>query len=581
MKISIYFLSLSIIATTCLDVFAQMVTRGPYLQNPTSASIVVMWRTDSTDIGKVKYGTDLSNLDNEVNESWATMNHSVKLTGLQPFTKYFYSIGNDTQTLSGPDSAHHFITSPVPGTEQPIRVWAIGDFGKNNTPQRLVRDSYVDYTTDHHTDVWLWLGDNTYDTGTDTEYQDKVFDSINAYHEVMKYIPFMPCPGNHDYGEVCPLDINTLSPCVQDPITHSGPYVDMIDVPTTGEAGGVPSNSKLYFSFDYGNVRFISLNSELGSSVPEYNYIGADFNSLIPAIPGSAADAENSPMMQWLKADLEDAKAKKRDWIIAYWHQVPHSKGSHDSDNFWELYMKAMRENYTPVLEEYGVDLIICGHSHVYERSYLMKGHYGTSGMWDASTMLIDGSSGNDDKGEPYVKKTYGPKANEGTVYLTVGNSGNNEGDPYFEEDSLDFMYFWYGGSNEVGSMILDIHGKRLDAKYLKYDGTIIDEFTMLKEDSATSVNEISGNIFDLKVAPNPFQENAIITYTLDNQYNISIKAYDLGGKQVAKLFEGMQSPGKHTFILDGNTLGQERGVYIIRMEHGEQIFSEKVVKFR
>jgi 3',5'-cyclic AMP phosphodiesterase CpdA len=83
-------------------------------------------------------------------------------------------------------------------------------------------------------------------------------------------------------------------------------------------------------------------------------------------------------MLTWLKADLE---ANSRDWLIAFWHSPPYTKGSHDSDNLFDNLgnMTEMRENAVRVLESYGVDLVMCGHSHIYERSYLINGHYGFS----------------------------------------------------------------------------------------------------------------------------------------------------------------------------------------------------------
>jgi hypothetical protein len=36
-----------------------------------------------------------------------------------------------------------------------------------------------------------------------------------------------------------------------------------------------------------------------------------------------------------------------------------------------------MRQYAAPILERYGVDLVLSGHSHNYERSYLLDGHYG------------------------------------------------------------------------------------------------------------------------------------------------------------------------------------------------------------
>ena len=38
-----------------------------------------------------------------------------------------------------------------------------------------------------------------------------------------------------------------------------------------------------------------------------------------------------------------------------------------------------MRENALPILESYGVDIVLSGHSHSYERSFLLDGHYGKS----------------------------------------------------------------------------------------------------------------------------------------------------------------------------------------------------------
>ena len=56
--------------------------------------------------------------------------------------------------------------------------------------------------------------------------------------------------------------------------------------------------------------------------------------------------------------------------MIAYWHQPPYTKGTHDSDT--EIMCIEMRQNIMPILEQYGVDLVLNGHSHGYERSYLI-----------------------------------------------------------------------------------------------------------------------------------------------------------------------------------------------------------------
>ena len=93
-------------------------------------------------------------------------------------------------------------------------------------------------------------------------------------------------------------------------------------------------------------------------------------------------------MMTWLEQDLA---ATAQDWIVAFWHHPPYSKGGHDSDV--EVELLQMRENAVPILDDYGVDLTLTGHSHSYERSFLIDGHYGDSATFSGS-MKIDGGDG-------------------------------------------------------------------------------------------------------------------------------------------------------------------------------------------
>ena len=95
-------------------------------------------------------------------------------------------------------------------------------------------------------------------------------------------------------------------------------------------------------------------------------------------------------MMTWLAADLADTTAN---WIVAFFHHPPYTKGSHDSDTDVELV--EMRENALPILEQGGVDLVLTGHSHSYERSFLIDGHYGVSSTFTAA-MKKDAGSGRD-----------------------------------------------------------------------------------------------------------------------------------------------------------------------------------------
>src|SRR6185503_18695681 len=99
----------------------------------------------------------------------------------------------------------------------------------------------------------------------------------------------------------------------------------------------------------------------------------------------------SGPMANWLRADLE---ANSNTWVVVYFHHPPYTKGSHDSDNNGaDFELVEMREKILPILEAYGVDLVLSGHSHIYERSHLLKGHYGYSTNLEPS-MILDGNGG-------------------------------------------------------------------------------------------------------------------------------------------------------------------------------------------
>lgn len=435
---------------------SQNIIRGPYMQSPTHQSIKLMWRTDVNSSSKVWYGVDSTNLNQEVNIGNNVKDHIVELTGLSASTTYYYAVGTTSSILSTVNGMHRFKTHPLPGTDVPVRVWAIGDFGRNSTGQVDVKQSYFEYTGDRETDVWLWLGDNAYNDGKDSEYQSKVF-TVTNFSDAFSHMPFWPSPGNHDYNEVWAESTLFGIPYANIPFSqHEGPYFDMVEVPKYGEAGGFSSQHEVFYSFDYGDVHFLSLNSE----VYDYTQTFTGINQ----------------MKAWIESDLQQNTAK---FTVAYFHQPPYSKGSHDSDDIQELVMKAMREKILPTLENYDIDLVVCGHSHVFERSALIKGHYGNSSSLDASTMLLNNSNGNFAQGNAYLKDGLNSTP-EGTVYVVCGNSGSSENAPSLNHP---VMKYTHGGSGAMGSFIIDVKKNRLDGRYLKSDGTIGDQFTILKKD--------------------------------------------------------------------------------------------------
>ena len=541
-------------------VTAQTVLRGPYLQFPTSNSMKLLWRTDTETASRVYYGASLATVMDNYVDGAPAVDHNVSITGLDPFTEYYYAVSDGSSVLAGADEDHKFKTSPEIGTVQPIDVWAIGDFGKGNSKQVQVKEAYLDYIGDEMPDMWLWLGDNAYPDGTDEEYTETVFEPTYGYPELLTRVPFMPTPGNHDYLSVYNLITGA------DPTTHDGPYYDVVDVPTNGEIGGVPSGYELYYSFDYGNVHFMSLNSEIGSPLNEM----WDWTGVSPFY-----SFDGSPFIDWIHADLQ---ANDKPWVVAFIHQPPHTDGSHESGTFYEVFMEAVRENICPVLESYGVDLLIAGHSHVYERSYLVNGFFGLPNDFNASQHIVDGSSGNPATGESYIKYKDGPNQNLGTMYIVQGNSGSSESDAGLEHP---VMYAGHGCDTCCGSTMLHFNGDTMSGKYLTKDGEILDEWAIVKQSDPNSSIE-DGTAFPvsgIQVYPNPFNEETTVQFEVYEKLWANVEIIDLKGKILYELDEGKMTPGTKKYTINAADLGLAKGAYLIRVITDKRPAIARIIK--
>jgi tetratricopeptide (TPR) repeat protein len=507
-----------------------LVTRGPYLQLGTPTSVVVRWRTDTASDSRVAYGTAVGYLDTFVDDATLTTEHVVPVAGLSPDTKYFYSVGTTAGPLAGDDDTTFVLTPPLAGTAKPTRAWVIGDAGTATAAQAAVRDAYVGYTGSRHTDLWLMLGDNAYSTGTDAEYQNGVF---NVYPAMLRKSVVWPTRGNHD-------------------AIHAGgnnDYYDIFTMPTAAQAGGVASGTEAYYSYDYGNVHFVCLDSE-----------GSD------RTPGG-------PMMTWLRSDVS---ATTRDWVVAYWHHPPYTKGSHDSDNAGDSggRMRDMRQNALPILDSLGVDLVLTGHSHSYERSLLLDGHYGLSGTL-VPAMVVDGGDGREGGDGAYGKLTLGRGPHEGTVYAVAGSSGQISG------GTLDHPAMFVS-LNVLGSMVLDFDGSRLDARFLNSTGAVEDSFTVIKGPPVGVGHTGPGGVALLLEAPrpNPFAAATRVSFTLPRAGYARLSIHDVSGRLVADLLARSMDGGPHSVVWDGRDGRGARvppGVYFARLEAADASRTRKI----
>lgn len=558
------------------------VARGPYLNMPNQNSIVVRWRSSQSVVGRVRYGLTPENLDQFTDESSPQTDHVVRLTGLTPYTRYYYSVGSPADTLT-PQAAettsylpgapaplatdYTFRTSPLPGTAVDTRVWIIGDCGRGSQTQADARNAYSTFTGSRIPDLNLQMGDNAYESGTDAEYQTGYF---NIYQNSFRKMPQWSTLGNHDASDD---DTNPNS---------NHPYFDMFTFPAAGECGGVASGTEHYYSFDYGNIHFICLDSQASVKTVDN-----------PATPNTN---EDGPMATWLRQDLASTTAT---WIIAFWHHAPYSKGSADSDNASEAI--EMRSDFNPILENGGVDLVFCGHSHNYERSVLLDGHYSNSG--NLTTAMKKNSGNGSSSGFTtsnggkirnaangftatatvngavippdgvYKKPLTGPRDHFGAVYNTAGMSGSTDSSPIDHPA----MYISY---NQVGTVNLDINGNTLTSTFIQADGSKPDNFTIVKQGAADTDGDGISDEYEIANGLDRYSDDALgsggdsdgLSNLLEFAFGLNPNVNDSAAAQVNVPGLALNQRGTPTLYYPSNPSGTDfEAVFIRRTKATEE----------
>jgi hypothetical protein len=409
--------------------------------------IIVRWRTDaSAQKCRLRYGDGPEALDRIVParrvptpfagvQDWAAV-----VEGLEPSRRYSYEVEASSAILAGADDAHSFRTAPPRGRATPVRFWVLGDCGTNRVdtgnPGKAVaaRNGFRRFNRGRGPlDGILLLGDNAYSHGTDSQYQTALF---AVYHHELRQVPVWPCIGNHELTD---------------------DYFGIFTVPEKGEAGGVPSRCPNYYSFDYAHLHFTIL--DLWKT--EWRDRAA-------------------PQRQWLERDLASTR---QDWVIVVNHFPPYCDGKYESDH--NQYLAEVREQILPVLDRHGVDLLLAGHDHTYQRSYLLDGHYGPRDTFDARRHC---KALGDGRAQPLVKG-HGPHS--GLIVVVTGTAGAEQtadpSDPHGNRLNHPAMVpLPHGdqagrGVRRLGTFLLEADGLTLTGTQVDHHGEVVERFALRK----------------------------------------------------------------------------------------------------
>jgi len=391
--------------------------RGPYLQKLNANGVVIRWQTEQPLATSLQLQEQIVRHDIEL-----TTRHRVELQNLQPATTYHYSI-NASKT-----DQYTFTTPPAADQQQTVRLWVLGDPGTNSQLHQAARTAGQQWLAKNARsnrpllDIWLTTGDNAYTSGRNAEFQQAIFE---PYQDWLSRFNLTAVMGNHDMRRRA--------------------YPRIFEFPAAAEQGGVASGSQYYYSMDQGPLHLIVLDSAW---------------SLLN---------DRTAMLEWLEQDLQ---ANTRPWLMAVFHHAPYSKGSHDSDDDWgsDRRIGMVRQYILPLLERHNVDLVVAGHSHVYERSHLLDGHYGKSNTF-TDEMIVSPSHAIVDN----FSKQPDCQHNCGAIYQVLGSTAE------LRPGALDHPAMPVG-LNQSGTLIIDIDAGCLSSRFLNTKGQLADQFIISKQ---------------------------------------------------------------------------------------------------
>ncbi len=321
--------------------------------------------------------------------------YHARIGSLEPDCCYGYEVLHD----GAPPVHGTFRTAPL-GRSGPFRFTSFGDHaipapqGSGSGPHSP-NAAYVVTAVDRLDPLFnLVNGDLSYANASDQPVATWTSYFANISRSA-RYRPWMPTPGNHE-NEAGNGPQGYLS------------YQTRFNLPDNG----TPAFRGNWYAFTAGPVRFIALNNDdvclqdggfsslRRDNVPAYSGAGFD-----PYISGYSGGQQR----RWLERELAAARQDDDiDWIVVFMHQVAMSSAHFNGADL------GIRQQWLPLFDAYGVDLVLSGHEHHFERSYPVRGVLPGSAVL---TPALAGPAGRRAQAEIDTR--------DGTVHLTIGGGGH------------------------------------------------------------------------------------------------------------------------------------------------------------
>jgi hypothetical protein len=210
--------------------------------------------------------------------------------------------------------------------------------------------------------------------------------------------------------------------------------------------------TKQFYSFNYQNVHFTVISTELPSNgseeIEQYEFVDADLRS-----------AASDPNI---------------DWIVVFYHNPAYTSpySTHQTEGEGRTALVPFRDAYHPLFEKYNVDIVLQAHNHNYERSYPMKYNNANS----SEPIITDAHTNN------YSNP-------EGQIFVTVGTGGHGL---YYLLAKEPYMAHQYRGYGFLNIDVIDNRQTFNATFYSNYDGEEVLPFFVVKDQFSITINDDS-----------------------------------------------------------------------------------------